>query len=79
MENFRPCAVQPIRPQRTQTRRIVNTHDLRHRRISLLHLFGVPWARIGEHVGQRNLAVTANTYTHVLADELELDYETMLR
>ena len=37
-------------------------HDLRHRRISLLHLGGVPWARIGEHVGQRNLAVTANTY-----------------
>ena len=49
-------------------------HDLRHRRISLLHLAGVPWARIGEHVGQRNLAVTANTYTHVLLDEAELDY-----
>jgi integrase len=49
-------------------------HDLRHRRISLLHLSGVPWARIGEHVGQRNLAVTANTYTHVLADETEVDY-----
>jgi integrase len=53
-------------------------HDLRHRRISLLHLGGVPWARIGEHVGQRNLAVTANTYTHVLADETELDYEEVL-
>jgi integrase len=53
-------------------------HDLRHRRISLLHLGGVPWARIGEHVGQRNLAVTANTYSHVLADEAELDYEGML-
>jgi hypothetical protein len=34
--------------------------------------------RIGEHVGQRNLAVTANTYTHVLSDEQELDYERML-
>src|SRR6266545_4032287 len=34
-------------------------HDLRHRRISLMHLRGVPWARIGELVGQRNLAVTA--------------------
>jgi len=54
-------------------------HDLRHRRISLLHLSGLPWARIGEHVGQRNLAVTANTYTHVLADEAELDYERMLQ
>jgi integrase len=54
-------------------------HDLRHRRISLLHLGGVPWARIGEHVGQRNLAVTANTYSHVLADEAELDYANVLR
>ena len=53
-------------------------HDLRHRRISLLHLGGVPWARIGEHVGQRNLAVTANTYSHVLADERELDYAGLL-
>jgi integrase len=53
-------------------------HDLRHRRISLLHLAGVPWARIGEHVGQRNLAVTANTYSHVLADESELDYANLL-
>lgn len=53
-------------------------HDLRHRRISLTHLTGVPWARIGEHVGQRDLAVTANTYTHVLVDERELDYATLL-
>ena len=51
----------------------------RHRRISLEHLRGVPWARIGEHVGQRNLAVAANTYSHVLADEAELDYAEMLR
>ena len=47
-------------------------------RISLLHLGGVPWARIGEHVGQRNLAVTANTYSHVLADEAELDHQALL-
>jgi len=53
-------------------------HDLRHRRISLAHLRGVPWARIGELVGQRNLAVTANTYTHVLTDEAELDYAGLL-
>jgi hypothetical protein len=44
----------------------------------LLHLTGVPWARIGEHVGQRNLAVTANTYTHVLIDEAELNYEALV-
>jgi hypothetical protein len=36
------------------------------------------WARIGKHVGQRNLAVTANTYSHVLVDEHELDYATLL-
>ena len=53
-------------------------HDLRHRRISLLHAQGKPWARIGEWVGQRNLAVTANTYTHVLTDETELDYAAVL-
>jgi integrase len=53
-------------------------HDLRHRRISLLHLRGMPWARIGEFVGQRNLSVTADTYTHVLVDETELDYERLL-
>jgi integrase len=53
-------------------------HDLRHRRISLLHLRGVPWARIGEFVGQRNLSVTADTYTHVLVDEAELDYGRLL-
>ena len=53
---------------------VFSPHDLRHRRISLLHLGGVPWARIGEHVGQRDLAVTANTYTHVLSDETEVDY-----
>jgi hypothetical protein len=53
-------------------------HDLRHRRISLLHLAGVPWSRIGKHVGQRNLAVTANTYSHVLTDEAELDYAELL-
>jgi integrase len=57
---------------------VFSPHDLRHRRISLMHLSGVPWARIGEQVGQRDLAVTANTYTHVLTDETELDYPNML-
>ena len=30
------------------------------------------------HMGQRNLAVTANTYTHVLVDEAEIDYAELL-
>jgi hypothetical protein len=29
-------------------------------------------------VGQRDLAVTANTYTHVLLDTAELDYDGLL-
>lgn len=53
-------------------------HDLRHRRISLLHLRGMPWARIGEFVGQRDLSVTADTYTHAMIDETELDYAELL-
>jgi hypothetical protein len=31
-----------------------------------------------EQLGQRNLAVTANTYSHVMGDEAELDYESVL-
>jgi hypothetical protein len=29
-------------------------------------------------VGERDLSVTANTYTHVLVDEVELDYAELL-
>jgi integrase len=54
-------------------------HSLRHRRISLEHLRGVPWARIGEAVGQRNLSVTADIYSHVVMTETEIDYEEALR
>jgi integrase len=43
-------------------------HDLRHRRISLLHRQGKTWAEIGRLVGQKKLSVTADTYTHVLSD-----------
>ena len=57
---------------------LFSPHDLRHRRIRLLHLRGVPWARIGEFVGQRNLSVTADVYSHVLGDETELDYAELV-
>jgi integrase len=53
-------------------------HDLRHRRVSLLHLAGMPWARIGEFVGHDDLVTTARTYTHVVADERELEYSQLL-
>jgi integrase len=35
-------------------------------------------ARIGEFVGHGDLVTTARTYTHVLADEQELDYSALL-
>jgi integrase len=54
-------------------------HDLRHRRISLLHRQGRTWAEIGALVGQRSLKVTSDTYTHVLVDGRELDYAALLK
>jgi integrase len=53
-------------------------HDLRHRRVSLLHLGGMPWARIGELVGHDDLMTTARTYTHTLVSEDELEYAKLL-
>jgi hypothetical protein len=38
----------------------------------------VPWVKIGELVGQRDLSVTANTYSHVMLDETEVDYPRLL-
>jgi integrase len=57
---------------------LFSPHDLRHRRVSLLHARGVSWAAIGEQIGQKNIALTANVYTHVLVDD-ELDYADVLR
>ena len=37
-----------------------------------------PGRRIGEFVGHGDLVTTARTYTHVLSDEQELDYEALL-
>lgn len=53
-------------------------HDLRHRRISLWHRQGETWALIGARVGQRSLSVTADTYTHVLLDDRELDHASLV-
>ena len=57
---------------------LFSPHDLRHRRISLLHHQGMSWAEIGARVGQRNLSTTANTYTHVLMDYREIDRAKLL-
>lgn len=53
-------------------------HDLKHRRISLLHAQGRTWAEIAELVGNRSAKVLADTYTHVLMDERELDYASVI-
>jgi integrase len=48
---------------------LFSPHDLRHRRISLLHL---GWSRgraSARRRDNRSLAVAADTYTHLLADE----------
>jgi hypothetical protein len=38
----------------------------------------VPLVRIGEQVGQKDLAVTANIYSHVMLDDGEVDYAALL-
>jgi integrase len=53
-------------------------HDLRHRRISMLHRQGRSWAEIGAFIGQRSARVTSDVYTHVLLDYRELDYRRLL-
>jgi integrase len=53
-------------------------HDLRHRRISVLHRQGRTWAEIAELVGQKKLSITADTYTHVLVDGREVDLANLL-
>jgi integrase len=58
---------------------VFSPHDLRHRRISLLHRQGRSWAEIARFVGQRKLSLTADTYTHVMLDGGEVDYAQALR
>jgi integrase len=53
---------------------VFSPHDLRHRRISLLHRQGRSWAEIARFVGQRKLSITADTYTHVMVDDREVPY-----
>lgn len=56
---------------------LYSPHDLRHRRISLWHRAGISWAQIGDWAGQRSRAVTADVYSHVLADG-EVDHLALL-
>ena len=56
---------------------LFSPHDLRHRRVSLLHESGVSWARIGEAVGH-SPRESADRYTHVMSDRTELDYGAIL-
>ena len=70
-EKLRTAIVRACKASATPT---WSPHDLRHRRISLWHRQGETWALIGARVGQRSLSVTADTYTHVLLDDRELDH-----
>jgi integrase len=53
-------------------------HDLRHRRISLLLREEDP-VTVARLVGHARASMSLDVYGHVLVDEAELDYETMLR
>ncbi len=57
---------------------VFSPHDLRHRRISLLHRQGRSWAEIAGFVGQRKLSITADTYSHVMIDGREIDLADVL-
>ena len=70
MDKFRTALARACRDSGTP---LISPHDLRHRRISVWHRAGISWAEIGRWVGQRNISVTADTYTHVIADDRELD------
>ena len=74
-ERLRTAIARACRASATPT---WSPHDLRHRRISLWHRQGETWALIGSRVGQRSLSVTADTYTHVLLDDRELDHSTLV-
>ena len=56
---------------------VFSPHDLRHRRISLLHRQGRSWAEIARFVGQRKLSITADTYSHVMSDGAEVEYASL--
>ncbi len=74
-ERLRTAIVRACKASGTPT---WSPHDLRHRRISLWHRQGETWALIGARVGQRSLSVTADTYTHVLLDDRELDHARLV-
>jgi integrase len=57
---------------------LLSPHDLKHRRISLLHAQGMDWAQIADLGGNRSAKVLADTSTRVLMDERELDYEALI-
>jgi hypothetical protein len=58
---------------------LVVAHDLRHRRLSVWHMAGVPVAEMARRVGQRKLSVTLDTYSHVVLDRREIDRAAHLR
>ena len=44
----------------------------------MLSAQGMDWAKIADLVGNRSPKLLADTYTHVLMDERELNYESLI-
>lgn len=57
---------------------LFSPHDLRHRRISVLHAQGQTLAQAAAFVGAKKLSITADVYTHVLVDAREIDLPALL-
>jgi integrase len=83
VEPVRPYANRPLWPVARAGRAAAvatfSPHDLRHRRISLLHRQGRSWAEVARFAGQRKLSITADVYTHVISDGREVDYAALVR
>jgi integrase len=55
-----------IRACRTANLPTYSPHDLRHRRISIWHLTGMPTRQIQDRVGHARATTTLGTYSHVM-------------
>lgn len=54
-------------------------HGLRHRRLSLWHMAGVPVAEMTRRVGQRRLSTTLDRYSQVVLERREIDRAALLQ
>ena len=55
----------------------IRVHDLRHTAATMLLRAGVPAKIVSERLGHATIAITLDTYSHVLPDMQELAVEAM--